>query len=490
MWRAIAGIVLALVLSAQSVWAITYDEIPDDVRRRLPEMVLRLVDPAALAALTVDDLREFADAYEEGRLRFVADVQVEAASGPLKPELAILLLQVPRGAPYVESRFVRLAKQAYGRGIFSSLEWAAYPNQDGSVDIHLWYSSRRSSFWAPDGSYDALAGWLAGVRYEDLYYGGENKQLKAAVMFNEEYTDEVNVRASWADNTLNGGHSGYSVAASLRSDWRRRMKFTTNQVNLRQRVARLDTGYSWFGQRLGELDGSLTLGAGVYDQDHFVIAVSEELEEGLPRTDFDQAGTAGYLSLAFSSSESDMSFTPRDGHFYQLKADGHGGAFDFSRLTIDLRRYVPAPNILGYVPPPVCDGERMNIRHQFPTASLAFQLQARMADGDVPYSEEVRIGRSDVARGLPWDQYVGTKLVAGRAEYRFNIDRSGESELFVFCDHAAVGETFDDLESFHTYGIGGVFKVPIYGGIKLGAYYGGSFDHEDSGYGLVFGYQF
>ena len=160
-WRAIAGIVLALGLSAQSAWAITYDEIPDDVRRRLPDMVLRLVDPAALAALTVDDLREFADAYEAGRLRFIADVQVEQASGPLKPELAILLLQVPRGAPYVESRFVRLAKQAYGRGIFSSLQWAAYPNQDGSVDIHLWYSSRQSSFWAPDGSYDALAGWPA-----------------------------------------------------------------------------------------------------------------------------------------------------------------------------------------------------------------------------------------------------------------------------------------------------------------------------------------
>jgi outer membrane protein assembly factor BamA len=390
----------------------------------------------------------------------------------------------------VESRFVRLAKQAYGRGIFSGLEWAAYPNQDGSVDIHLWYSSRKSSFWAPDGSYDALAGWMAGVRYEDVYYGGENKQFRAGVMFNENYTGEVQIRTSWADNTLGNGSQGYSIAAAVESDWRQRMKYTTNQVNLRQRVLRLDTGYSWFGQRLGGLPGSVTVGTGVYSQDHFVYAQSEDLAEDLPRTDFEQAGTAGYLSLAFTSSQTDMSFTPRDGYYGQLRVQEHGGDFDFARVEVDLRRYVPLPNLLGFEPPPVCDAQRNDVRRLFPTASLAVQLQTSLAEGDVPYSQEIRLGRSDIARGLPWDQYVGTKMVAARAEYRFNIDEAGRNEMFVFSDHAAIGERLDELEGFHTYGVGGLFTLPWYGGFKLGAYYGGSFDSEDSGYGMVFGYQF
>ena len=118
------------------------------------------------------------------------------------------------------------------------------------------------------------------------------------------------------------------------------------------------------------------------------------------------------------------------------------------------------------------------------------QLQAVSATGDVPYSYEIRLGGSNVQRGYPSDSYVGTKLLAGRLEYRFNLNRKGDHELFLFSDHAALGECFNDLEGFHAYGLGGLFRIPIYGGVKLGAYYGQSYDGEEDNYGFTFGYQF
>jgi len=61
--------------------AVTEAEIPDELRARLPEFVLQVVDPAALKALSLADLEEFATAYEEGNLRFVAEVRAWSTAG-------------------------------------------------------------------------------------------------------------------------------------------------------------------------------------------------------------------------------------------------------------------------------------------------------------------------------------------------------------------------------------------------------------------------
>ena len=82
--------VLCVTCMAAPAQAVTYDEIPDDVLDVLPPFIFQLIDPQALAFLTVEDLREYADAYEEGRMHFIADVRVVEHSGPLEPELATL----------------------------------------------------------------------------------------------------------------------------------------------------------------------------------------------------------------------------------------------------------------------------------------------------------------------------------------------------------------------------------------------------------------
>jgi hypothetical protein len=129
-------------------------------------------------------------------------------------------------------------------------------------------------------------------------------------------------------------------------------------------------------------------------------------------------------------------------------------------------------------------------RPQLPAASLALQAQASLAEGDVPTSHrKVRLGNSNIIRGYNYDYYTGTKLLAARAEYRFALDSARSNEAFVFTDHAWLGEDLGDLESFDSYGVGGIFRLPIYGGFKVGAYMGWAFDGGDDGYGLALGYR-
>jgi outer membrane protein assembly factor BamA len=465
--------------------AIRYEDIPPETRRRLPEFVLRIANPQALAALSLADIEEFADAYEENRLRFVNEVRVEGSGGPLSPDLALLILQIPEGAPFVEARFVRLAKQAYGSGIFSNLEWEIHENADTSVDILLWYGSNDPSGIAPDVGISGLAGILAGVQYYDLYAGGEDKQINAGVQLSEKFTDEPRIYGSYADNTLNGGDNGYSVAASVGNDYRTRLD-GPSRADLRARVWRLDGTYSW--NDAGPGNSRVTVGAGVYDQSVEVLAGDPTAGGTVP---FDQEGTGEYVSVRLSKGERDHLFTPKKGYSVSVTGEKHVGDFDFARISADARRYIPAPNILGIKPDqPDQWGGRNDIKRFFPAASFALQAQASFADGHVPYTEEIYVGGTTTIRGYPGSTVVGTQFVGLRGEYRFALDRNRDREAFVFTDHALIGDSIDDMESLSTVGAGALLRLPIYGGIKLGGYYGRALDGSESSYGIALGYQF
>ena len=481
-----------LLLPMTPAHAITYDEIPPGLRQRLPEFILRIIDPRALAALNLADIEEYADSYESGDFFFVNKTTVVEHSGPLSPELAILVLQVPQGAPYVEKRFIRMAKRAFGNGTFNFLQWEVFRNADDSVDIHLYYRSGSPQAWIPEPSYNVIASWLYGVRYQDLSYGGKNRQLSYGLQLSEKYLDEPGMWVTYTDSTLNRGSNSYSVSASVGNDWRRRLNGTPAAADMHLRTTRIGGSYSWRGAKyLGSPYESVGVGAGIYNVDHFVIAGDPTAEGTAPRSDFDQSGTAGYISASWASGRRDMSFTPREGWYYLAKAEQHFGDFTFNRFSFDVRQYMPVANPLGHgVATPNMDGHINDIRHQFPAASFAVQLQASLASGDVPYGEEQLLGYSGILRGYPYDSYVGTKLLAARAEYRFALDYSRSNEAFVFTDHALIGESLGSLESLNSYGAGAIFNVPIYGGVKLGLYLAQAFDGSEDSFGLALGYLF
>lgn len=480
------------IASARLALAVTVAEIPPDLRSRLPEILLKMADPRALAAVSLADLEEFAEAYEQGRLKFVSETKVMEHSGPLSPELAALVLQTPPGAPYIKERFTRMAMDAYGRGVFSKLKWLVRDNDDGSVTIEIWYASNDSQVFVPMYDSNGISGVRAGVSYRDYRVGGQDRQAEVWGELSQNETDEPEGGASYTDNTLNNGRNSLSTTFSVTNQWRRRGTFTPAEASLRQRTAELDTAYAWqHSKRLGLDSTSYGIGLGAYGQDSFIYAGDPTAGGTAPRSDFNEAANAGYLRLFYHSASRNLAFTPSKGWDYSFAAEQHFGGFEYSQASANLRYYVPQRNLLGLKPDSVESRTLPNdVSRLFPLASLALQAQAVVADGDVPYSREALADAPSVLRGLNYDRHYGTKLLGLRGEYRFALDSNRRNEAFVFTDHALYGERLDKLEAADTFGLGAVVRLPVYGGFKLGGWYGWSFDGSDHSYGIAMGYMF
>ena len=475
--------------------AIRYEDIPDDVLDVLPPFIFQIIDPAALAYLTATDLREYADAFEDGHLHFIADVRVVEHSGPLEPEVALLILQIPQGAPYIEERFIRIAKQAYSNQTFSSIKWQVWQNKDGSVNIDLSYAANKPQNFIPEPSYSGLAGALVGVRYNDYYYDSSNKQLSASLGFATDEADDPYGSASWTDNTLNGGRNSESYSASVNNTWRTRERDSVGEAaEIRTRVSRIDYAYGFNGDApIGKLPGSWGLGAGFFRHEHFVYAGNPNGINNAPRSDFSMTGNGLESYLTWNSGERDSTFTPKNGYSYNARLSHTFGNFDSSRFRLDLRRYIPVHNILGpqkHAAPEEGIGIKNDIADFYDTAAIAVQLQADIADGNVPWAYEQIVGSSSTIRGYGYDSWGASKFIGARAEYRFTLDEARRYEGFVFTDNGWVGESPDELESVNAWGFGGLFELPIYGGFKVGAWLGQAFDGSDNTWGLAFGSQF
>jgi hypothetical protein len=484
---------LILLLGSTLAHAVTYEELPQSVTDRLPGFILKRIDPDKMKFLTVDDFCEFADAYEGGILRFVNKVNICDSGGPLTPDLAELVLQIPPQAPYVSTRFLRIAKWAYGKGIFSELRWSVKVNADDSVDISLWYKSNNPKSVLPELSYSGIGRALYGFHYRDLYYKKEDKQLEVELGSSGREPDEVTGLASWADNTLHGGANAVSAKLQIQNEWRNRLADTPQESTFRDRIASADASYAW--THAGSIDGNpgrLTIGAGVYQQGHWVYTGDPTGGGTLPRANVPQEGTGGYVSIGWSNINRDHFMLPRSGWYDNLVAEQHFGDWDFSRFIVDVRRYIPVHNSFGVRKPRIYeDGGVNDVSLQMPPASLAIQAQLDLATGDVPYSQEIRLGNIDMERGYSYDRYPGIRVASLREEYRFALDNRRNYEMYVFNDNALVGESMNDLETLSSLGAGAIMRLPfINHGIKVGAFYGHAIRDDASSSGLSLGYAF
>jgi len=86
------------------------------------------------------------------------------------------------------------------------------------------------------------------------------------------------------------------------------------------------------------------------------------------------------------NSSRDMAFTPSHGWDYSVAVEKDFGGFDYAQASANLRYYIPERNVLGIKPDSIESRSLPNdVSRRFPTASIALQAQAILADGDVPY---------------------------------------------------------------------------------------------------------
>jgi hypothetical protein len=296
---------------------------------------------------------------------------------------------------------------------------------------------------------------------------------------------------SWTDNTLDGGTDAVSARLQVYNDWRVRLAGTAQETSFRDRITTADASYAWADAApLSGNPSRITVGAGAYEQDRWAYR-GDPNAPGLPRADVRAEGSAGYVSVGWSNIRRDSALLPREGWYYNVTGEQHFGDWNYTRVKADLRRYYPAANIMGvHVPRVREDGCPNNIEQQFAPATFAIQAQLDLATGDVPYSQERRLGNMDVERGYPYEKYPGIRVLGVREEYRFALDQQRNYEAYVFNDNAFVGETFEGLESMSSVGGGAICRLPFLAGMKVGAYYGRAITDPEDSWGLSMGYAF
>jgi outer membrane protein assembly factor BamA len=146
----------------------------------------------------------------------------------------------------------------------------------------------------------------------------------------------------------------------------------------------------------------------------------------------------------------DAVFFPRSGHAFQATTFAYGkllgGEHTFTRLSIDLRKYVPV----------------------FRSQALAFQLYGGFSGGDPPFYELPRLGGPHLLRGYYEGRFSDRHLMALQAEYRAPLTvRFGAA---VFAGAGGVADTlsgFELRELKYSYGfglrfaVGGSSRVPL-----------------------------
>lgn len=484
----------ALLLQCGVARAADLEATPIEIIRSLPESFSTVTHPAVMQAYDQRDLADLAAAADAGRLRYVNQSSVIDYEGKLDPEVAILMLLVPPGAPYHEQVFLRKAKLAYSLGVVDRLNWRVLENQDGSVNLELEYNSGKSQLWMLASDFEYLLTILQSPEYSHLLPTQEDRHYDHGISFNNKDIREPNLYATWLDNTLNDGANSYFlsmfIGADLRHEYSDPESEKTASVAIqdyRRSTTHVMGGYSWRGRRHLDYDSQrLRLSAGAYN-------IDSKLMIGTSDDPVPQAAHEGYVGLAWLSGRPIKSQSLEGGRYYKLSYEQDFGEYDFVNFNADLRYYFPLGNPLGIdVEEPCGDGCWNDIRRHWPAAQLALQGQLAIAEGDVPEVAKVRLGDGDALRGYTFGEHVGTSMAGLRAEYRVALDPQRRHEVFVFSDHALVGDHIDDFEELNSFGGGLLMTVelPEFGDVVVGAYGGWAYDGSDRQFDLLFAHQF
>ena len=160
-------------------------------------------------------------------------------------------------------------------------------------------------------------------------------------------------------------------------------------------------------------------------------------------------GTTNSITYTRVYDSRDNIYDPHAGkrNSYSFEWAGLGGDFQFEKISVDYRYYLPLPK----------------------NRVLAFDLAAGYAWGDMPLSQRFSVGGSDTLRGYKDDQFRGNSMLRGTAEYRFPIRNKVQGVLFYDIGYAWDKRDQSDFDlglMEYGYGVGVRINSPL-GPIKL-----------------------
>ncbi len=416
---------------------------------------------------------------EDGNVVFTlreATVSKVVFSGLRKTRESLIrkLIRTKSGDAFDQKRLQRDLNAIYDTGFFEDVTYKIDddPDNPGALIITIGVKEKRTGTFTLGVGFDSRSKISGFVTLSETNFQGSGRRVSGSVEVGSQQTFDL----SYGNPFIGPKNSSYNAAI-----YSRRIFREPRAVNLIT-GAPADAFYEEH-RTGGRLDYTMPLDL---NRTKSVIFGYRNEKARLFRTDLSgnltplpntNSGRISAPSIGFVRDKRDLRLDPSRGSREQIvleKAFGFlGGDSNFTKLDLDLRRYIP----IMKAPKP----------NELPKMVLAGRFVLGKSFGQLPSFEQYFVGGSDTIRGYNTDEQFGDNQIYGNLEVRYRLQRKFQIVGFVDAG-SAYGGNFASSNSISTLvGFGGGIRVqtPI-GPLRLDIGRGDRGVHTHFGIGAQF----
>lgn len=373
-----------------------------------------------------------------------------AVKGNEKTKDRVILreMRMKPGEPFDVKKARRSMQRVYNLGFFEDVNMKLNPGStDGAVILETDVVEKRTGNFGIGAGYSTDDGFLGMVSISDTNFRGTGDAISASYEFGGDEDDargfSFSYRRPWLDSKETSGtlrlynrtyeYSDYDTEGDLKEEYMR--KYSGGEITFGRPVSEYSTNLLTFRSRKDEYKRHTSSGN---------AGDRSKTEEGR-KWIADNFGQTNSVIFQHITDTRDNIYYPTSGGrvSLELEAAGLGGDFSYQKYTIEDSRFFKAGK----------------------SQVWAFRAQYGYGTGNIPETNEYRIGGQDSLRGYRDDQFRGDHMYLFTAEYRFPLIKKVQAAIFTDWG-AAWNSGFMPEHSKGSIGIGLQLETPV-GPIRL-----------------------
>jgi len=351
-------------------------------------------------------------------------------------------MTVKPGQPFNAKDARRSMQKVYNLGYFEDVNMKLNPGTElNGVILETSVKEQKTASASLGGGYSSQDGLIGFIELGDNNFRGTGDQVKIHWEFggdaNSGHNYSLSFTRPWLDQKQTSiGFNIYDMTREKDEYYRQGEDGYSN----RDIRSTYDERRKGFNVTLGRPDGE-------YRKNY--ITLKDETSSNVETISTDTSnpkvegpegpfGRTRSITLQSIWDTRDNVFNATEGERLSVSSEfaGLGGDFTFQKYQFDGRKYVK---------------QGKNV--------WAFRLSGGIINGDVPRSEEFSVGGSNTLRGYEEDQFEGSRMLLGSAEYRFPLGSKIQGVGFVDAGQASDSFSLSELKS--SVGVGVRINTPI-----------------------------
>lgn len=402
---------------------------------------------------------------ESGRILYtllearVTDIKLSGLT-KTRPTLVRRLIRTKTGMPFNNANLSRDVSRITDTGFFEDVAPRIEddPNTRGGVIVTYLMKEKRSGNFNVGLGFDSRSKISGSVALGENNLNGSGK--RAAVSF--QAGSQRNYELDYGNPFVGKRLGSYDVSIYTRTLYRepRIFRNLVSGANSTTLFAERRTGGRInFSQPLDEERNNIILFG--YRNERGRLNATDSAGNALAGTSipgFTDSSTISAASIGFLRDKRDSRLEPTRGEREQFSLEQGfkllGGATNFTKLDIDLRRYLPLSKPKSLTEPP--------------KIVLAGRVVLGRALNQLPAFEQYFIGGPDTVRGYDVDYQFGDNQVFGNAELRYRFNRQIQGVLFSDAGSSFGGQFTSNKHAdlLTSFGFGARLQTPI-GPVRL-----------------------